>query len=213
MDFVKLLKHKLRLLSKIIYFSSIVKTKPDMKFLTFSTIALSFLISCTEKPSKKATGEITTTPAPATTASAPTAVPPPPAATPAAEPAAAHAPTKGTTVNPASLNLAGKWSVAQYYGEKEAKAFLGKAVLNITADKIIRQFGAKADTCTYASAEKIEQTFTAFLEGSNVKVAGATPNITAVRLTGAGGECLGLGLFNKSILVWEDGGLFELQKK
>ena len=178
-----------------------------MKFLTFSTIALSLLMSCTEKPSKKATGEVTTTPA--TTAPAP----PPPAATPAAEPAAAHAPTKGTTVNPASLNLAGKWSVAQYYGEKDAKAFLGKAVLNITADKIIRQFGAKADTCTYASAEKIDQTFTAFLEGSTVKVAGATPNITAVRLTGAGGECLGLGVFNKSILVWEDGGLFELQKK
>jgi hypothetical protein len=198
-------------MSKIIYFLSIVKTKPDMRFLTLSFIAASFLMSCTEKPNKKATADVATTTTTAPAAATP--APPPPAATPAAEPAAVHTPAKGTTVNPATLNLTGKWSVAQYYGEKDAKSFIGKAVLNITADKIMRQFGAKADTCTYASAEKIEQTFTAFLEGSNIKVAGATPNITAVRLAGAGGECLGLGLFNKSILVWEDGGLFELQKK
>ncbi len=186
-----------------------------MRFLTLTAISVSLLMSCTEKPNKKATNDVAATPAPATTpATAPSSsATPPPSTTPVAEPAAVHAPAKGTTVNPSTLNLAGKWSVVQYYGDKDAKTFIGKSVLNITADKIIRQFGAKADTCAYTSAEKVEQTFAAFLEGASVKVANATPNITAVRLLGGGTECLGLGLFNKGILVWEDGGLFELQKK
>jgi hypothetical protein len=203
----------LRLFSKIIFLS--LKTKPDMRFLTLTAISVSLLMSCTEKPNKKAPNDVAATPAP-TPAAAPSTsapVPPPSAATPVAEPAAAHAPTKGSIVNPSTLNLAGKWSVTQYYGDKDAKAFIGKPVLNITADKIMRQFGAKADTCAYTSAEKLEQTFTAFLEGMPIKVPNATPNITAIRLLGSGTECLGLGLFNKGILVWEDGGLFELQKK
>jgi hypothetical protein len=186
-----------------------------MRFLTLTAISVSLLVSCTEKPNKKTTNEAaaTATTAPAAPPTTATPVPPPPAATPVAEPAAAHAPAKGTIVNPSTLNLAGKWSVTQYYGDKDTKTFIGKSVLNITPDKIIRQFGAKADTCAYTSAEKLEQTFTAFLEGTPVKVPNATPNITAIRLLGGGTECLGLGLFNKGILVWEDGGLFELQKK
>jgi hypothetical protein len=200
-------------LSKIIFLS--LKTKPDMRFLTLTAISVSLLMSCTEKPNKKVTNEVAATPATSAAAAPATSapVPPPAPVAPVAEPAAVHAPAKGTTVNPSTLNLAGKWSVVQYYGDKDAKTFIGKSVLNITADKIIRQFGAKADTCAYTSAEKVEQTFTAFLEGAAVKVPNATPNITAVRLLGAGTECLGLGLFNKGILVWEDGGLFELQKK
>ncbi|MEY4935081.1 MAG: hypothetical protein RIS64_1440 [Bacteroidota bacterium] len=181
-----------------------------MRFLTLTVISVSLLMSCTEKPNKKAITDAASMPATATSAPA---LPPAPAATPSAEPVAVHAPTKGTTVNATTLNLAGKWSVTQYYGDKDAKTFIGKSVLNVTADKIIRQFGAKADTCAYTSAEKVEQTFTAFLEGTPIKVPNATPNITAVRLLNSGNECLGLGLFNKSILVWEDGGLFELQKK
>jgi hypothetical protein len=196
------------------YFS-ILKTKPHMRFLTLTALAVSLGMSCTEKPNKKATNEVATTPVttPVPAAEAPTSASVPPAAAPVAEPVAVHTPTKGTTVNPATLNLAGKWSVTQYYGDKDAKTFLGKTVLTITADKVVRQFGAKSDTCAYASAEKVEQTFAAFLEGASVKVPNATPNITAVRLLDAGRECLGLGLFNKGILVWEDGGLFELQKK
>ena len=184
-----------------------------MRFLTLTAISVSLLMSCTEKPNKKTAMDAATTSAIGSTAAPTTTPSPAPAATPAAEPVAVHAPTKGTTVNPATLNLAGKWSVTQYYGDKDAKTFIGKSVLNITADKIIRQFGAKADTCAYSSAEKVEQTFTAFLEGTPIKVANATPNITAIRLLNSGNECLGLGLFNKGILVWEDGGLFELQKK
>jgi hypothetical protein len=181
-----------------------------MRFLIILAIPVSLLVSCTEKPTKKAEGA-TTVSATATTASA-TKTPPPAAATPIAESPAIHTPAKGTAVNPATLNLTGKWSVVQAYTEKD-KGLVGKSVLNISTDKIIRQFGAKADTCTYTGAEKVEETFDAFLEGSNIKVANATPKITAVRLTGAGGECLWFGLGNKSILVWEDGGLFELQKK
>jgi hypothetical protein len=196
------------------YFS-ILKTKPHMRFLTFTALAVSLWMSCTEKPNKKTPNEVAATPAtpPVSASEAPAPASVPPAAAPVAEPVAVHTPAKGTTVNPATLNLAGKWSVAQYYGDKDAKTFVGKTVLTITADKVVRQFGAQADTCAYASAEKVEQTFTAFLEGAALKVPNATPNITAVRLLDAGKECLGLGLLNKGILVWEDGGLFELQKK